>query len=127
MCRRIMNNSKITKEETSLEKNQIFCVKNYFPDSKNLVLGTISVLKGQIYFVMGVNLDRNMFYITNKPHLPFCREATVGYAPIEMFSWRNKLSIIMLKDSPNDEAPKIVVLPCQIGYARWVGESHPTG
>ena len=82
VCRHTFNNATSDYLKKTYENEN---TSKYKENYENLV----SIAKGKIFFVMGISLECEMFYITDKPRLPFSVTATTGYVPIKCFFWDN--------------------------------------
>ncbi|KAI8800952.1 hypothetical protein BJ742DRAFT_779888 [Cladochytrium replicatum] len=67
------------------EMVHIVSIRSFTPKPQST--GSVSVVKGQEYFLMGVNLEYNIFFVTNDKKLPFSKRAVAGYAPAAVFAF----------------------------------------
>ncbi|KAI8800613.1 hypothetical protein BJ742DRAFT_874507 [Cladochytrium replicatum] len=73
------------KDQRKPELVRIVAVQSFIPKTRSA--GSVSVVNGQEYFLLGVNLEYNIFFVTNDDKLPFSKRAVAGYAPAEVFAF----------------------------------------
>ncbi|KAI8808024.1 hypothetical protein BJ742DRAFT_739371 [Cladochytrium replicatum] len=64
------------KDQRKPELVRIVSIRSFTPKTQST--GSVSVVKGQEYFLMGANLEYNIFFVTNDKKLPFSKRAVAG-------------------------------------------------